>query len=123
MPSPEKNFGSIDPKKEIAANQLNQNQSNFSPQAEALQYEKEALKCQTQLNTQQMELGLIGKLLGSGENAKMSIVTIVILLNSLAIIGVLFSENIKDASTLQIITILMNVVSVSIGYIFGQKSK
>ena len=70
-----------------------------------------------------MELGLIGKVIGSGDNAKMAVVflTVFFMLSSIAII--LVTKDIKESSTIQLVTLLMNLVSAVLGYVFGQKSK
>ncbi|AUJ71057.1 MULTISPECIES: hypothetical protein [Pseudoalteromonas] len=94
-----------------------------NPQLEQFQYQREALKADTQLNTQQMELGFVGKIIGSGDNAKMAVVflTLFFMLSSIAVL--VFTKDMSNSVTFQTVTLLMNVVSATLGYIFGQKSK
>ena len=71
---PNDTFKSINSKAELNAQPANSAPSSVTPDDEAFQYQKEALKSETQLSTQQMELGVVGKVIGSGDSAKMSIV-------------------------------------------------
>ncbi|MDK2598655.1 hypothetical protein [Pseudoalteromonas obscura] len=115
-------FAEINPQREKASHQSDNNYQEMALKEQAI-YDAKRLETEKQLTSQLMELGLLGKLLGSGESAKMSIVVLVIIFFSTAIIVVLAQNDIKEPSTMQLITLLMNIIAGALGYVFGQRSK
>lgn len=120
---PNDTFKSIDSKAELKAHPVNSAPSSVTPNQELFQYQKEALKSETQLSTQQMELGVIGKLIGSGDNAKMAVVLLTLFFMLLSIAILVFIKDMKESSNFQTVTLLLNVVAAALGFVFGQKTK
>ena len=77
-------------------------------------------------NILERQLGLIGKLIGSGDNVKMNIATLtIIVLLGFAIIYTIiiciYGENTKAISIEKIWSIVLPVVTLALGYAFGKK--
>ncbi|MBQ4852700.1 hypothetical protein [Pseudoalteromonas sp. MMG012] len=70
-----------------------------------------------------MKVGIIGKVIGVGDNAKVAVVFLILLFSLLSIVGLLYFQDLTRSTTIHTITLLVNFVSMSLGFLFGYKIK
>ncbi|KZX01007.1 hypothetical protein JL49_08095 [Pseudoalteromonas luteoviolacea] len=70
-----------------------------------------------------MKVGIISKVIGVGDNAKIAVVFLILLFSLSSIAGLLYFQDLTRSTAIHTITLFVNFVSMSLGFLFGYKIK